>query len=442
MATDSSHRSRPRVPTIAWREFRTTVLTKAFIIGALLVPLLAGGVLMVVPRLMKDSSSVVKGTVALVDPSGKVAPILDRMLAADRGEGPATEWMPQNELPGGAMHLTLRTERDPAKAASMRDDLGKDGLIALLTVPPALVEAPVAGTPWPQVELVVTATAPWPVTARLEQLVRSAVVDARLDNLGVDAAAQRRLMARPEVDSQRLSAGGATEKESIVARMFVPIGFMVLLWICVFTSGHYLLTTTIEEKSSRVMEVLLSAVSPMQLLAGKLLGQALVSLVMLVTYSGLAIALLSVMALTNLVSVEQYLWLVVFFVMAYFMIGTLMVAVGSAVTEMREAQSLMTPVMLTLMLPFWLWFPISHAPNGVLATVTSFIPPLIPFVMVLRLSSGSEPVAAWQMAASTAVGVASVFIMLWAASRIFRVGILMQGKPPTPRELLRWITVR
>lgn len=442
MATDQNLRGGAKIPAIAWREFRTTVLTKAFIIGAVVVPLLMIGIAMLAPYFMKSSSSIIKGRVAIVDVSGTVAPILDRMLAADRGEGPPVESAPSDDMPGGSLALTLVTETDAASIAPLREELGTKDLVALLVIPPALVQAPVADQPWPAVELLVPQSAPWRITARLEQLVRAAVVDARLANLGVDSAQQRKLMQRPIVDSQRQSGAGETKRESVMSRMFVPIGFMVLLWICVFTSGHYLLTTTIEEKSSRVMEVLLSAVSPMQLLTGKLLGQALVSLVMLVTYTGVALSALSVFAMADLIAPIQYLWLVIYFVMAYFMIGTMMVAVGSAVSELREAQSLMTPIMLVMMVPFWLWFPISHAPNGMLATIASFIPPLTPFVMILRLSSGSEPVAAWQIAASIAVGTLSTLGMLWAASRIFRVGVLMQGKPPSPRELLRWVTVR
>lgn len=440
--TEAARHGGSKIPAIAWREFRTTVLTKAFIIGAVVVPLLMIGVAMLAPVFMRGATSTVRGRVAIVDPSGLVAPLMERMLAADRGEGPPVESAPPDELPGGSAELSLVVEPDPARLPQLREELGRDDLLALLVVPPALVEAPVADQPWPAVELVVPQSAPWRVTARLEQLVRAAVVDARLSNLGINSAEQRKLMQRPFVDSQRQTQSGETKRESVLSRMFVPIGFMVLLWICVFTSGHYLLTTTIEEKSSRVMEVLLSAVSPMQLLTGKLLGQALVSLVMLVTYTGVALSALSVFAMADLVAPIQYLWLAIFFVMAYFMIGTMMVAVGSAVSELREAQSLMTPIMLVLMIPFWLWFPISHAPNGLLATITSFIPPLTPFVMVLRLSSGSEPVAAWQIATSIVVGAVSTLAMLWAASRIFRVGILMQGKPPSPRELLRWVAVR
>jgi ABC-2 type transport system permease protein len=217
------------------------------------------------------------------------------------------------------------------------------------------------------------------------------------------------------------------------------MGFMMLLWIATFTSGNYLLTTTIEEKSNKVMEVVLSAVSPMQLLCGKILGYAAVSALMLLMYGGLGIAALAAAAMGDLVSPGMLALMLVYFVMAYAFVSIMMASVGSAVNDLREAQSLVTPAMLVLMLPLMLWLPISEQPNGWLATIASFVPPAIPFVMILRVTASSEPIAIWQVALSIVWGFAWVGVFLWAGAKIFRVGVLMQGKPPTPKELLKWV---
>jgi ABC-2 type transport system permease protein len=203
-----------------------------------------------------------------------------------------------------------------------------------------------------------------------------------------------------------------------------------------------LLTTTIEEKSNKVMEVLLAAVSPMQLLGGKIAGYSLVSLVMLVMYGGLGLAGLSAAAMLDLVPLVHLVYLAIYFVMAYVMVSAMMAAVGSAVSDLREAQSLVTPVMMVLIVPLMLWAPIIDNPNGLLATVTGFIPPAIPFVMILRLTAATEPIPVWQTALSIVWGFACAYGMLWVAARIFRVGVLMQGKPPTPKELIRWAFVK
>jgi len=198
------------------------------------------------------------------------------------------------------------------------------------------------------------------------------------------------------------------------------------------------LTTTIEEKSNKVMEVLLSAVSPLQLMAGKILGQAAVGLVMITMYLSMGIVALLAAAYFDLINWSHLVYFGLYYVMAYFMIASIMAAIGSAVNDLREAQSLVTPAMVMLMIPLMLWLPISDSPNGMLATVTSFIPPLIPFVMILR-TTGGEPIATWQIVASMIVGYASMFGMIWMAAKIFRIGVLMYGKPPTPLELIKWV---
>jgi ABC-2 type transport system permease protein len=95
--------------------------------------------------------------------------------------------------------------------------------------------------------------------------------------------------------------------------------------------------------------------------------------------------------------------------------------------------------MVILIIPMLLWMPIIRQPNSTFATVASFIPPMTPFVMVLRLGQSSEVIPLWQIVAATGVGVVSVFVAVWAAAKIFRVGVLMYGKPPTPLTLLKWI---
>jgi ABC-2 type transport system permease protein len=118
-----------------------------------------------------------------------------------------------------------------------------------------------------------------------------------------------------------------------------------------------------------------------------------------------------------------------------------MAAVGSAVSDIREANTLFTPVMILLMLLWGLWWPISNDPNGAIATAFSFIPPAIPFAMVLRLAA-DEPVPLWQVPATILWGYVCVVLMVRGAARIFRVGVLMYGKPPSLLELAKWVRYR
>jgi ABC-2 type transport system permease protein len=220
--------------------------------------------------------------------------------------------------------------------------------------------------------------------------------------------------------------------------MLVPGAFMFLLWMSVFVAGQYLLTSTIEEKSSRVMEVLLSATSPLELMVGKIIGKGAVGLLVLVLYAGAGILALIAATMLDLIAWQNVVFLLVYFVIAYFIVASLMAAIGAAVTELAEAQALMTPINLVLMIPMLLWLPIMRNPNGTFAQVCSFVPLINPFVMVLRIS-GPEQIPGWQIAASIFIGVLTVVALVWASAKIFRVGVLMYGKPPNFSTLLRWV---
>ena len=214
---------------------------------------------------------------------------------------------------------------------------------------------------------------------------------------------------------------------------------MLLLWIATFTSGNYLLTTTIEEKGNKVMEVLLSAISPMQLLGGKILGQAGVSAVILCMYGSAAMAGLVAFASLDLIPMMHLVLFGIYFIIAYFMVATTMAAVGSAVSELSDAQALMGPIMLIMLVPFALWPIISEHPNGMVAIISSFTPPLIPFIMIIRVTASTELIATWQIILSIGIGIISVIAMVWMCARIFRIGVLLQGKPPSMLQLAKWI---
>src|SRR5690606_20166882 len=164
-----------------------------------------------------------------------------------------------------------------------------------------------------------------------------------------------------------------------VLTMLLPMAFGALLFIGVMTGGQALLTSTVEEKSSRVIEVLLSAVSPMQLMAGKLLGQMAVSIVGLGLFIALGIVFLAGSALLGLLDLSLIFYLAIFFVITYLVLGSLMMAVGSAVNEMREAQTMITPIILLIVLPWMLWLPISRAPDSAFSVTLSFLPPINTF---------------------------------------------------------------
>ncbi len=456
-----------RVTAVAWREFKHTALTKAFLIGAVVVPVLMFGVVAAVPILTAGSKKPIEGTVVVIDGDGRVTKeltsIFDRIRTdptdTDDDDRVVAETL-KSAAPGLASdpaafeaavsaarlaqaseaNVTVERAAPDADRAALRAKLDDGALLAIVELPTGILDpAPPENV---MVKVAVPSSSSPSTSGLIEKQVRNAVVRARVAGTGQDFAQVRALLKRPVVDLVRTTNAGGEAKESIEARMLIPGGFMLLLWITVFSSANQLLTTTIEEKSSKVMEVLLSAVSPAELLSGKILGQALVSLVMMVMYGGLAVSALAAMTMLDFLPVWLALLFVAYFVMAYFTIAAMMAAAGSAVNDLREVQTLAGPIMTVMVVPLLLWSPIVEHPNGMLATITSFVPTLTPFIMVVRCAASSDPVPTWQIIASLVWGFAVMAVAFWLAARIFRVGVLMQGKPPTPRELLRWAWAR
>jgi ABC-2 type transport system permease protein len=457
-----------KVLLVAVREFKATVLTKGFIIGIVLPLIMAAFMLGLMPILKNLRPPAVRGAVAVIDPTGEIAPLLQKELSPERlaerarkrqerqrdqaqklasgmvGQEKAEQAMAAasgmsaqfDSVPSLRVEV-LPPDADPAKEKEFLRAKGDAGRLALIVISGNAVEPDaqgILGGYQPFVRSVLDERA----QGTIGRAVRTAIADARFARANYDPALIEKLSDVREEQSVSITATG--ERLSIPgARYIVPIAFILLLMISGFTGGQYLLTTTIEEKSNRVVEVLLSAVSPMELMVGKILGQMGVGLLLLMTYTGLGIAALITFALLDVLSWTHLAYLLVFFFLAFFMIASLFAAVGSAVTEVHEAQSLIGPVMIVLIVPWLLMPAIVESPNSTLSVVLSLTPPIAPFVMVQRIAASTEPIPVWQIFGAIAVAAWTAVFAAWAAAKIFRIGILMYGKPPNLATLLRWV---
>lgn len=217
--------------------------------------------------------------------------------------------------------------------------------------------------------------------------------------------------------------------------------FVLLMFVGIIVLSQYLLTNLIEEKSSRVVEVLLSAVSPFELMAGKILGLTAAGL----TGIGVCVAVIAAVAKAEGFMGSLNPWafglFLLYYVLGILLVSSMYAAVGSACNTLREAQGLMMPMALLFVVPVASWMHIAQNPGGLFATLLSFVPPLTPMVMILRLAASRE-VPVWQTVLSLALLAAAVPATMWAAAKVFRVGVLMYGKPPKLRELVRWLGYR
>jgi ABC-type Na+ efflux pump permease subunit len=247
----------------------------------------------------------------------------------------------------------------------------------------------------------------------------------------------------------QVDASGATKAvdKTDKGNKFAPVAFVYLLWIAVFTAAQMLLTNTVEEKSNRIIEVLLSSVSPGELMAGKIWGIGATGLT--IVGSWVVFGVLGVWLAPKLVpSFGEYnllaivgdpLYLISFvayFLTGYLLFAAILVAIGSVCNSLKEAQNLLQPVFLLLMLPLFAMVPIVQEPNGLMARVFTYIPLYTPFAMMNR-ASGPPP--AIEYAITSGMILFSVWFAFKMAGKIFRVGVLMTGNPPKLKEILGWL---
>jgi ABC-type Na+ efflux pump permease subunit len=197
-----------------------------------------------------------------------------------------------------------------------------------------------------------------------------------------------------------------------------------------------MVSSVIEEKSSRVIEVLLSAVSPFQLMAGKILGLAGTGFTLVSLWAGAAYLTARSQNLNIDVTGEIVVYFTIYYVLGFLLVSAILAAAGSICNTIKETQSLMMPMTMIFIIPLLSWFKVVRDPNGTLARLFSFIPPLTPLVMVLRLSSSSD-VWTGEILATIILLAVTVLVAIWAAAKIFRTAILMYGKRLGLREVCR-----
>ena len=254
---------------------------------------------------------------------------------------------------------------------------------------------------------------------------------------GVPKATADVLTTKAPMRPQDVRAQGSAGS---IAATVLPFLFTLLLFLTIITVSQALITSTLEEKANRVIEVLLSSVSPFELMAGKILGTCAVGLTLMAIWASGGVLGLKLNGL-DVVSGGQLGLCFVFYLLGFVLFASLMVAVGSACNTLKEAQNLLAPVMAVLTFSMFFLVAVGKDPHGTLSRVLSMIPIFTPFLMMTRIAA-TPPPPAWEIALSIALLAGSALLAIRLAARVFRVGVLMYGKPPTFRELGRWMRAK
>ena len=313
----------------------------------------------------------------------------------------------------------------------------RDGLLDILVVlPPDAVETGRA-------EYVTRDVRSFTVMEMIESHLDDVVVRRRLEREGIDYARVSELTRGVSLGMRQVTSSGRVEKRDMTSEWGAVFVFVMILYMSLLTWGMAISRGIIEEKGSRVVEVLLSSLRPVDLMIGKVVGIGAAGFTQLAIWAvaGLVLTAYGAAAAAGLMSHVHvdpwaFAWMLLFYVLGFLLYAAVFSVVGSMCSTEQDAQQLQGLITLPMVLPIMFLMLIIQNPNGVFAAVLSIVPLTAPMVMLARIVLFDPP--AWQVAASLVVLVASIYGAVAFSARVFRVGILMTGKRPSLREVVRW----
>jgi ABC-2 type transport system permease protein len=447
---------------IVKREYVQRVRTKFFVIMTLLGPLMLV-VFTIVPGLLFSIKAGGDTRIAIVDQTEgtKLSDSIRRsLLREDRGESKPSDIASslnsnapdRAKQAGRSLTGSFHVEQINLAGRSLADvrrelneRIGKDQLDGYLVIPPDILQNSKSKTAYygRNVGDVIT-------RGQIEDRLNQAVRRERLIANGVNEKNIEELSKPIDVVAYPVNEKGEEGVKDTGAGFVMVFVIAFLIYITVLLYGQVVLGAIVEEKESRIAEILFSSVRASTLMIGKLIGVSLVALTQLGIWT-LAFGLLALYGIGALASRGFdvggitipnlpplfFVYFFLFFVLGYFIFATIYVFIGSMVTTTQEGGQLAMPVVFLLMAGLYMAFPVIRSPNSSFAFWVSMFPFFSPITMIVRIVSQTPP--AWQIALSLVIGIATVVVLLWLASRIYRIGMLMYGKKATIPEVVRWI---
>ena len=412
------------------REYLTRVRTKVFILSTVGLPLFSIGIFAFTMALAERKSDH-PVRISILDNLGGLATQILRSL--------------DEKLPDGRPRFQLVRAWDrPASAKDAYQELTRqvrDGqLDAFLEVPKDILSGKDA-------TLHTRNGSDYQTDRSLGRALNNAVIERRLSDRGVHVDNLSQIMHAVDLNLVKVTKTGESEENG--QSVLVQLSIVMVLYITLLVYGVMTMRSVLEEKTSRIVEILASSIRPVYLLAGKILGVAAVGLTQYLIWMATA-ALVSTygaavgstfrpgaVAPKFHLPISFLIYPVIFFLAGYFLYASLYAAIGSMVSSEEELQQLQMPVTLVIVSCFILYPLIQRAPNSPLAIGLTLFPFSSPILMVFRITVQTPPF--WQIALSLAICAATTVGVVWLAARIYRVGILMYGKRPSLVELLRWL---
>jgi ABC-2 type transport system permease protein len=434
-----------KILSVIKREYIQIVRTKGFIIGTILGPVMMAAFI-VVPVIMSTMAVDKQETIGVIDLSQEIFLDLDRKFGQEDyklDDGFRRYVLKKTELLPGISVDELKKE--------LNEKVLNEELSAYILIPEDVLELEDPETAVKkeksediEMEYVAQHTTDIQELAELNDALNSVIIEKRLRKEGLDPQKVSQYIKRVRLTPIKVTKKG--EEKDTMGTFMISYFLALILYMAIFIYGSVIMRGVIEEKSAKVVEVILSSLRPFQLMLGKILGIGAVGLTQFSIWAvfGLAATQYSKSFIPagadfSLVSIPAYIFVyfVVFFILGYFLYATFYAAIGSMVNSEKEAQQLMMPITMFLILPLLLLVFVIRSPDSALSVFLSMFPLFAPIIMMLRVSVLLPPFI--QVGGAIFLLILAVLLMSWLAAKIFRVGILMYGKPPKFAEIIRWL---
>jgi ABC-2 type transport system permease protein len=435
-----------KISAIANREYRAMVRTKAFLITVILMPILMCGAI-VVQRVLQGRVNIDDKTLVLVDWSERC---FDGTVALAEARN-STLVNPSTGRQRGSRYIVkslqdmgLDQSTDiEAVRLTLSDLVRARDIFAFAEIFPRAIRNDDSAADAAPIEFRSESAVARSMRRWLSGAVNEVIRNERLRDAGVNPSVVREASVPVDVADRGLFSqeGDSVVQDEATSRelaIMVPVILMMLMFMSIMVSSQPLLQSVVEEKQQRIAEVLLGSATPYQLMMGKLLGNVAVALTLVGLYLTGGYGLARFMDVHHIIPIHMFGWFIVYQALAVFLYGSLFIAIGAACSDLKDAQSFIMPVMVLLVMPMMVWFNVLRDPLSTFSTWLSFFPPATPMLMVLRLAT-TTALPWWQPLLGIILVLVTAMATVSAAGRIFRVGILSQGKTPKLRELCRWM---
>ncbi len=414
------------------REYSERVRSRSFMIFTLLMPALMAGSVIIPAKLAERKSGGVRHIVVVASNTEIAAAVKQQLLEAEPIPGASS----QPEQPATESYAvdisTAPTEAQRNRLLQQVTDGKIDGFLWLTD----------EAVKQHKVNYLTRDAADFRQNRKLRNALATALAKHRLAEMGMSGAEVDALLTPITLDVVHIEGGKEGASGAVV--FGTAVAMVTLLYAVVLIYGIAVMRSVIEEKGSRILEVLLSSVTAKELLAAKILGVGAVGLTQILIWIAFAVAFAvpGMMVPKSFVSeihipTAGLIFFGVFFLLGYFLYSAMYAAIGSMVTTDQEAQQMQWPAMLPILLSIFLMNPVLQQPNSQLAFWLSIVPFFAPILMLVRVLVEQPPL--WQLALCVGLMLATIYGLLSLSSRIYRVGILMYGKRPTLPELRRWL---